>query len=257
MADTTQARGYGSLAAFRQSIYFLGGGDHTNSYDVVTRWDELTNQWTTTTPMRLPRGSFAALALGERVYAFGGGNTMKQDIYDTMDVYDPSTDTWMQGQSMRSKRFGVGGAVVEGSIFAVGGFDQKMYLDTVERFDPREGTWKPVQSMSVRRGSLLTSSLDGRIYALGGYNGSKIIPDAEVYEHRAGRWRIISPMQNQRAYGGAVGTNNSVFVIGGLEGPFDKLEKYSVQTDTWSTLEPPEEYKEACGRAFVCVTLLK
>ena len=51
--------------------------------------------------------------------------------------YDPQSNRWLPGPPMQHKRFALGGAALEGALYAVGGHDGAAYLDTVERLDPR------------------------------------------------------------------------------------------------------------------------
>ena len=52
---------------------------------------------------------------------------------------------------MNSRRSGVGLAVVNGQLLAVGGFDGNTYLKTIEVFDPVSNQWKLYGGMNYRR----------------------------------------------------------------------------------------------------------
>jgi len=52
---------------------------------------------------------------------------------------------------MNSRRSGVGLAVVNGQLMAVGGFDGACYLKTVEVYTPESNTWKLYDGMHYRR----------------------------------------------------------------------------------------------------------
>lgn len=49
------------------------------------------------------------------------------------------------------RRSGVGLAVVNGQLFAVGGFDGTTYLKTIEQYDAEANNWKLCGSMNFRR----------------------------------------------------------------------------------------------------------
>ena len=49
------------------------------------------------------------------------------------------------------RRSGVGLAVVNGQLYAVGGFDGTTYLKTVEQFDAEVNNWKLCGTMNFRR----------------------------------------------------------------------------------------------------------
>ncbi|CAM1324246.1 Uncharacterised protein r2_g3288 [Pycnogonum litorale] len=52
---------------------------------------------------------------------------------------------------MTSRRSGVGLAVVNGQLYAVGGFDGTTYLKTIEVYDQEQNQWKLCGSMNYRR----------------------------------------------------------------------------------------------------------
>jgi kelch-like protein 20 len=65
--------------------------------------------------------------------------------------YNPQTNQWSPIVAMNSRRSGVGLSVVNGLLYAVGGFDGTTYLKTVEVYDPDQNQWKLVGSMNYRR----------------------------------------------------------------------------------------------------------
>ena len=50
-----------------------------------------------------------------------GGSDGTQSLCST-EIYDPETNAWSTGPSMTSCRANVGAAVVEGRLYAIGGF---------------------------------------------------------------------------------------------------------------------------------------
>lgn len=65
--------------------------------------------------------------------------------------YNPRTNQWSPVVAMTSRRSGVGLAVVNGQLMAVGGFDGTTYLKTIEVFDPDANTWRLYGGMNYRR----------------------------------------------------------------------------------------------------------
>ena len=61
-------------------------------------------------------------------------------------------------------------AVLDGSLYAVGGVDGSSELNSVEKYDPKTNQWRNVQSMSSKRFYLGVAVLDGSLYAVGGSN---------------------------------------------------------------------------------------
>ena len=55
---------------------------------------------------------------------------------DSVEKYDPLSNTWKMVSKMSCPRGGVGVAALAGKIYAVGGHDGSNYLNSVECYDP-------------------------------------------------------------------------------------------------------------------------
>ena len=65
--------------------------------------------------------------------------------------YDPDLDKWQKIAAMNSKRIGVGVAVVNRLLYAVGGFDGQNRLRSVECYNPDKDEWHHVAPMNTTR----------------------------------------------------------------------------------------------------------
>lgn len=59
----------------------------------LTRYDTITNQWETVSPLPKPVHSAAATVCGGKVYVFGGVNEAGRSA-GVLQSYVPQTDTW-------------------------------------------------------------------------------------------------------------------------------------------------------------------
>lgn len=85
--------------------------------------------------------------------------------------YDPDLDRWTMLASMATKRIGVGVAVVNRLLFAVGGYDGSNRLRSMECYDPERDEWHFVAPMNTTRsgagksnGNVVTSSILGYLH---------------------------------------------------------------------------------------------
>ena len=66
----------------------------------------------------------------------------KQSGLTTVEAYDPGRDTWTSKASKPTSRYGLGVAVVNGLLYAVGGHNTNIgSLGTLEAYDPVSDTW--------------------------------------------------------------------------------------------------------------------
>ena len=94
----------------------------------------------------------------------------------TVEAYDPATDTWTRKADMPSTsspnsaygRAALGAAVVDGTLYAIGGFSVYSETGLVETYDPVLDRWNRGVSMPTMRQSLGVVVIDGVIYAAGG-----------------------------------------------------------------------------------------
>ena len=75
---------------------------------------------------------------------------------NTAEYYDPKLGKWIEVPRMNQCRFGVGCAVLNGMVYAVGGSDGTN-LRTVERYDPEANTWTVVAPMNTARRVIIRS----------------------------------------------------------------------------------------------------
>lgn len=73
------------------------------------------------------------------------------DSLNVVEVFDPIGNFWERCQPMRTARSRVGVAVVNGLLYAIGGYDGQSRLSTVEVYNPETDSWTRVSSMNSQR----------------------------------------------------------------------------------------------------------
>jgi N-acetylneuraminic acid mutarotase len=103
-------------------ILYTVGGDAAGT---VEAYDPVTNAWTTRQPMLTPRSQLGVGVVNGILYAVGGTTGSNADgiptIVNTIEAYDPATNTWTTRTPMITGRMGLGVAVVNGVVYAIGG----------------------------------------------------------------------------------------------------------------------------------------
>ena len=67
-----------------------------------------------------------------------------------MEYYDPTLDIWTPVAEMSECRQGVGVGVLDGLMYAIGGYNGK-YLKSVEVYRPSDGVWSSIADMHLSR----------------------------------------------------------------------------------------------------------
>lgn len=178
-------------------IYVFGGsGDLDSSspgatFTAVESYDPASNTWRRAAPMPTPRYDIAA-ATGKdgRIYVLGGTSGTVGDgaalALNTVEAYDPATNTWSARAPMPTARYGLAAVSgPDGRIYAIGGCCTAggAYVSTVEAYDPTSNTWTTAAPLPI---SLLylaaATASNGRIYALGGINEADVtVNTVEAY----------------------------------------------------------------------------
>ena len=157
-------------------IYAIGGGYGVRS--VAEAYDPSTDTWTKKANMPTPRQQLPPIApvVDGKIYVIGGGAKNVGPAYSAVEVYDPVTDKWEKKTDMPTPRWGVTTTVVNGKIYAIGGFaDGGIALPTVEVYDPQTDTWTQETDMPTPRARMSASVVNGQIYVIGGiWNGTTV-----------------------------------------------------------------------------------
>ena len=147
-------------------IYAFGG----SSGDTAEAYDPIADTWSTVAPMPTPRSLLSAATGSDgRIYVLGGSAVpvpFPDPPFNTVEAYDPLTDTWAAAAPMPTPRRGMAAvAAPDGLIWAIGG---DLSLRIVEVYDPVGNVWSPVDRLRRGRRPGAAIGIDGRIYAIGG-----------------------------------------------------------------------------------------
>ncbi|XP_047628725.1 kelch-like protein 18 isoform X4 [Phacochoerus africanus] len=173
------------------------------------------------------------------IYAVGGLNSAANfyagDSLNVVEVFDPIANRWEKCHPMTTARSRVGVAVVNGLLYAIGGYDGQLRLSTVEVYNPETDTWTRVGSMNSKRSAMGTVVLDGQIYVCGGYDGNSSLNSVETYSPETDKWTVVTPMSSNRSAAGVTVFEGRIYVSGGHDGLqiFNSVEHYNHHTATW------------------------
>ena len=149
-------------------------------------------------------------------------------------------NTWTAKAPMHVARYGVGVAVVNGKIYAIGGSTRSGgggtsdgptpvtggTVGTNEQYDPETNIWTTKTPMPTPIQNFAIAAYKNKIYCMNGKN--------EVYDVETNTWESKTPMPTPRSSLQANVVDGKIYLIGGYSnGTLNEV--YDPETDTWTT----------------------
>lgn len=173
------------------AIMVLGGRLRGRTLASVECFDVAAGKWINAAipAMNENRGSHAAASIGNEVYVIGGGGF--DSNLSACEKYSPDAG-WTSVASLCTPRHALGAAVVDGRLFAVGGWiNGSVCSDDVEMFDAAGGQWMQLAKMRLpRRLHGITQYNNTHLYVFGGSCNDPYWHTAEVekFDLRSNSW---------------------------------------------------------------------
>jgi N-acetylneuraminic acid mutarotase len=183
------ATGSSSSAVIGGSIYVAGGIVGSSTTNRLARYTPATNSWSELAPMPQGRNHAASATDGTKFFVFGGrgpgsgDSNMVANGFNTVQIYNPATNTWVSSASAGSTiaplpqaRGGMGKAVfVNGEFFVIGGetatgagaTSNKVY-NRVDIYNPSTNTWRLGPAMPTARHGIFPLLQSNKIYVAAG-----------------------------------------------------------------------------------------
>jgi len=164
---------------------------------------------------------------------------------------DTAEDTWAAKAPMQQARAGLGVAVVNGKIYAIGGSTASGsyppdifsggFVGTNEEYDPATDTWTYKASMPTPRDYFAIAAYQNKIYCIGGAVGFSVDERTgfhsyigsgvnEVYDTVTNRWVTKSPIPDYGMECQAHVVNGKIYVM-----DWSFVYAYDPENDSWAT----------------------
>jgi len=167
-------------------------------------------------------------------------------------VVGAAENSWTTKAPMPTARGGLGVAVVNGMIYAIGGSNNNTQLAVNEEYNPVTDTWTTKSPMPTARSGFAIAVYQNKIYCIGGTTGdsnnfvSGFTSVNEVYDPATDKWDTKASMPTPRADLCANVVNGKIYCIGGKKywgiDPFyqelNVTEVYDPVRNFWSTKSP-------------------
>ncbi|HYF63473.1 MAG TPA: kelch repeat-containing protein [Herpetosiphonaceae bacterium] len=188
-ADMPFAAGSSASALIGGQVYVAGGIVGSATTNRMARYNPATNTWAELATMPQGRNHAAAATDGSKLYVFGGRGAGSGDDnsvangFNTLQVYDPATNTWKSSLDSGSTlapvpqaRGGAGRAVyLNGEFYVIGGetvdgagATASDVYQRVDIYNPTTNVWRFGTSMPTARHGVFPLAIGGRVYVAGG-----------------------------------------------------------------------------------------
>jgi N-acetylneuraminic acid mutarotase len=224
----TARYGLGVAASTNGKIYAVGGWqDGGNVLPANEAYDPAANSWSTKASMPTARRYLGVTATSDgRIWAIGGEDAAFGDYgnaYATVEVYDPSTDSWTTKASMPTARRWVDVATAtNGLIYAMGGqvgvASSTINLVTVEAYNPSTDTWTTKANLpDAMYGFGLVAAANGKLYLIGGADSTGAVISVYEYNPATDTYTLVPGLVTPSGGGlaAAIATNGDIYALGG------------------------------------------
>ncbi|XP_071448437.1 ring canal kelch homolog isoform X2 [Hetaerina americana] len=169
----------------------------------------------------------------------------------SVECYDFKEERWYRVAEMPARRCRTGVSVLDGQVYAVGGFNGALRVRSVDRYDAAADRWVASQSMIARRSTVGVAELGGCIYAVGGFDGTSGLSSAEMYDSQTKEWTMIPPMPTRRSSVGVGVLDGLLYAVGGYDGAsrqcLSSVIRYNPEKQIWTRVADMSTCRSGAG----------
>ncbi|HEX3357540.1 MAG TPA: kelch repeat-containing protein [Tepidisphaeraceae bacterium] len=196
--------------------------------NIVYKYNAATQTWTKAQALPSARGAGGAGIVNGKLYIFGGFSTTQNKDVSESYVLDLSNQSagWKPVANLPNSRNHLGGIVVNGMIYAIGGQhqiqDQSAMVNEVDRYDPVTNKWTKVASLPVNLSHYNASTVlyNRYIITVGGENPHNVPkPYVFAYDTVMNKWASLTNLPDPRRAGVAGVIGNLLIQSTGFDGP--------------------------------------
>ncbi len=233
-------------------LYVVGeGAQATYRYDLLAR------AWMSNRAPRIFAGHHhAAEVIDGKLYLIGGLGAGSEG---RVQIYDPGSNSWSQGQQMPWAGGALQTAVIGGKIHAAGGIVGASTVANHSVYDPVANTWSGRTPLPAGRNHGASATDGERFYVFGGRTAGNFVTngfdDLQIYDPATNLWEATSqpgsmllPLPEARGgMGKAVWFKGEFYVFGGETqndpdaGPgnvYARVDVYNPTTNEWRSEKP-------------------
>lgn len=209
-ANMPTARQSLAVAVHDNKIYAIGGKSEDGTYlKTVEVYNPETDSWVEKSSMSVERHRLGAEVVNGKIYAVGGSNSInvqgsfKVQTLNTLEEYNPETDSWTTKKNLLSDRHLFGLAEANGRLYLIGGNTTgTSYVNTVEEYNPKTDSWTRKLNMRVGKNRFEAVEVNNKIYLFGGHISTGLLTEVEVFSPPIYQPELTAPLNLTAAVSG-------------------------------------------------------
>ncbi len=148
--------------------------------------------------------------------------------------------TWTEKTPMPAPRNGLAVGVINGILYAIGGFHSGAYLATNQAYDPATNTWteKAPMSLAMASNSNNGAVVNGTLYVIGGNASGSCTSAVQIYNPTSNTWTFGASMPTPTCHAAVVAVNGLIYAMGGTDTSssvvYNTVAVYDPIANTWS-----------------------
>jgi len=157
-------------------VFLVSGANDSAELTQVLEFDLNSSVWTTKAPLTTARSGHVCAYYEGKIWAMGGrlGGTTH---LDSVEIYDPATNSWTVGPSLTTPRFWAVGWVAKGRMYVAGGRSGASFLNTIESYNPDTNSWELVGNLPVSSYLGNVGVIDNKAYLVVGATSHGVYSD--------------------------------------------------------------------------------
>ncbi|XP_077302607.1 kelch-like protein 5 [Arctopsyche grandis] len=216
--------------------------------------DLMTKEITELKEIQQARQSFKAAVMDGQVFVFGGCFESYEHTLNSVERYDPGTNTWTYMAAMSTQRYSHEIAVVGMEVYVIGGYSGTNVFNTMEIYDRRQNKWTAAPPMKVERMSFAAVTLGDHIYAIGGRTIKKIESSVERFDIKTQTWTSVASLPRSMCGHRAVVFDGRILCIGSSS---PSIMEYDPSINKWKEHDmPTPKLRSSFSLIFVPMALL-
>lgn len=192
--------------------------------------------WLERTDMPSSRQELQSAVIDGKIYVLGG-IASNISILNTLEVFNPATNTWDSAAPAPVPRHHQAMAAANGKLYLLGGYNSLAFQAEAGAwiYDPTTDIWDTITPLPIPLGAATATTFNNKIYVFGGVNNFGVQKTTFIYNPDDDSWAEGADMPTPREHLASALIDNKIYVVSG-RGFTDagiKLEVYDPSTDTW------------------------